>query len=60
MKRLSLGCLFVLLVGVFSSGATAADYLTEADGLFDQGGLENLKQAIGLYLKAVEENPKNY
>jgi tetratricopeptide (TPR) repeat protein len=60
MKRLSLSCLFVFLVAFLSSGVVAADNLAEADRHFDQGGLENYKQAIDLYLKAIDENPKNY
>jgi tetratricopeptide (TPR) repeat protein len=60
MKRLTISCLFIFLIAVFSSGAISADHLAEADRLFDQGGLENYKQAIDLYLKAVNENPKSY
>jgi tetratricopeptide (TPR) repeat protein len=38
----------------------AMDDVAEADKLFDQGGLENYKQAVDLYLKALDENPNNY
>jgi tetratricopeptide (TPR) repeat protein len=38
----------------------AADAIAEADRLFDQGGLENYKQAIDLYINAVNANPKSY
>ncbi len=60
MKRLTISCLCIFLIVFFSIGATAADDLAEADMLFDQGGLENYKQAIDLYLKAVNANPKSY
>jgi tetratricopeptide (TPR) repeat protein len=38
----------------------AADYVAEADKLFDQGGLEGYQQAIDLYQKALAENPDSY
>ena len=60
MKRLTISCLCIFLIVFFSIGATAADDLAEADMLFDQGGLENYKQAIDLYLKAVNANTKSY
>ena len=60
MKRLTIGVLCITLIAIFSFGATAADNIVEADKLFREGGLENYKQAIDLYLKALEENPKSY
>ena len=60
MKRLTISSLCIILIAVFSFGAMAADYVAEADKLFDQGGLENYKQAVDLYLKAVNENPNSY
>ena len=60
MRRLTISVLSIIFIGLFSFNAMAADYLAEADRLFDQGGIENYKQAIDLYLKAVNENPKNY
>ncbi len=60
MKRLTIGVLCVTLTAVFSFGAMAADSIAEADKLFRQGGLENYKQAIELYLKRLEENPNSY
>jgi tetratricopeptide (TPR) repeat protein len=38
----------------------AVDYLAEADKIFDQGGLENYKKSIDLYIKAVEQQPDDY
>jgi tetratricopeptide (TPR) repeat protein len=38
----------------------AADYVAEADKLFEQGGLANYKQAIELYQKAIAEKPDSY
>jgi tetratricopeptide (TPR) repeat protein len=40
--------------------AAAVDELAEADRIFDQGGLENYKKSIDLYLKAVEQQPDDY
>ena len=60
MRRLAIGVLSITLISIFSFGAMAADPIVDADKLFDQGGLENYKQAIDLYLKALEENPNSY
>ena len=60
MKRLTIGVLSIALIAVFSLGALAADPIVEADKLYNQGGLENFKQAIDYYLKALEENPNSY
>lgn len=51
-------CIFMLMAFPFS--LLAADYVAEADQLFDQGGLENYKKAIDLYQKALVENPSSY
>jgi tetratricopeptide (TPR) repeat protein len=40
--------------------ASAVDYLAEADEIFDQGGLENYKKSIELYVKAVEQQPDDF
>ena len=45
---------------LLSSWAAAADELAEADRLFSQGGLENLRQSIALTLTAVEQNPGSF
>ncbi len=37
-----------------------ADELAEADKIFDQGGVENYKKSIDLYLKAVAQQPDDY
>jgi len=60
MKRLSLGSLIILLIMIFPLASIAADNIAAADKYFDQGGLENYKQAIELYMKAVTENPNSY
>ena len=60
MKRTTLGCLCLFLVIIFPFGLLAADYVADADRLFDQGGLANFKQAIELYKKALAETPNNY
>jgi tetratricopeptide (TPR) repeat protein len=60
MKKTILGCLCLMLVFIFPSNLPAADYVAEADKLFDQGGIENYKQAIDLYKKALAGNPNDY
>ncbi len=60
MKKAIFCCLCLFLVIIFPFGLLAADYVTEADKLFDQGGLANFKQAIELYKKTLAENPSNY
>jgi len=60
MKRTTVGCLCLFLIILFSSDLPAADYVAEADRLFDQGSLTNYRQAIELYQKALAENPNNY
>jgi tetratricopeptide (TPR) repeat protein len=60
MKRGLSSGLWFFLVMLFPIGLVAADYVAEADKLFDQGGLENYKQAIELYQKAIAANPGSY
>lgn len=60
MKRATLGCLVLFLVIIFPFALLAADSVAEADRLFDQGGLDNYKQAIELYQKALAVNPNDY
>jgi hypothetical protein len=61
MKRLLLWCgLFSLLVFIHPLGLMAEDYLSKADVLYEQGGIENHKRSIDLCLKALEETPNDY
>jgi tetratricopeptide (TPR) repeat protein len=60
MKKTLIGGLCFLLVMFIPVGLMAADYVAEADKLFDQGGLESYQQAIDLYQKALAENPDSY
>jgi tetratricopeptide (TPR) repeat protein len=60
MKKTILGCLCFMLVFIFPFNLLAADYVAEADKLFDQGGIENYKQAVDLYKKALADNPNDY
>ena len=60
MKRY-IGCLMIAAtLVVFPIYVAAVDYLAEADKIFDQGGLENYKKSIDLYVKAVEQQPDDY
>ena len=60
MKKATLGGLCMFIVILIPSALLAADYVADADKLFEQGGLENYKQAIELYQKAIAENPASY
>lgn len=60
MKRILLGIILSLFVVVLPQGLMAEDLLAEADALYDRGGLDNYKESIGLYLKAVAANPNSY
>ncbi len=60
MKRYLLGITSVGCILIFPLSLFAVDYLAEADKVFDQGGLENYKKSIDLYVKAVEQAPDDY
>ena len=40
--------------------AMAADYLTQAEAIYEEGNLESAIKSLSLYRKAVEENPDSY
>ena len=60
MKKYICGMTIVANFMVFPIYASAVDYLAEADKIFDQGGVENYKKSIDLYIKAVEQQPDDY
>jgi tetratricopeptide (TPR) repeat protein len=60
MKRTTLCGLFLFMLILFPFNLLAADYIAEADKLFELGGLANYKQAIDLYQKAIAHNPGSY
>ena len=61
MKRFLLWfALFFVLVFILPLGLMAEDYLSKADGLYEQGRAENYKRSIDLYLKVLKENPNDY
>ena len=60
MKRFILSVIIAAILLSFPIGVAAVDYLVEADKVFDQGGLENYKKSIDLYVKAVEQQPEDY
>jgi len=60
MKRTTLGCLCFSLLILFPIHLKAAEYVADADKLFDRGGLDNYQQAIALYKKAIAQNPDSY
>jgi len=60
MKKYIRGFAIAAIFMVFPIYAGAADYLAEADKIFDEGGLENYKKSIDLYIKSVEQQPDDY
>ena len=60
MKHLLRVSLLFLLVAVFPMVLMAEDYLSEADALYHQGGIENYKRSVDLYLEALKADPNNY
>ena len=60
MRTITLGCLCFVIIIIFPFALPAADYVAEADKLFDQGGIENYKQAMDLYKKELADNPNDY
>jgi len=60
MKKLLLCCLLVGWAFIVPQALWAETALEKADALYDQGGLENIKKSIDLYLAAVEKNPGDY
>ena len=60
MKRYIWGIATAIIILVFPFWVAAVDYLAEADKIFDQGGVENYKKSIDLYVKAVEQQPDDY
>ena len=60
MKNLRWALVFGMCMLLVPGSLVAQNYLSEAEALYDQGGLTNVKQSIDLYLKAVEANPDDY
>ena len=60
MKRYIWGIATAIIILVIPFWVAAVDYLAEADKIFDQGGVENYKKSIDLYVKAVEQQPDDY
>ena len=60
MKRYIWGAAITAIFLVFPFCVVAVDDLAEADKIFAQGGLENYKKSIDLYVKAVEQQPDDY
>lgn len=60
MKRAIIASLCLLIPIVSPLAPAASDYVSEADRLYQKGGLQDFKQAIELYQKALAQNPDNY
>jgi len=60
MKKTLFGGLCLLLLVVFPGNLLAADYLAQADAIYNKGGMDNYQKSIPLYVKAVEANPSSF
>ncbi|MBW2366201.1 MAG: hypothetical protein JRF25_14550, partial [Deltaproteobacteria bacterium] len=60
MKKTLFSGLCLLLLVVFPGTLMAANYLAQADAVYNKGGMDNYKKSIPLYVKAVEANPSSY
>lgn len=60
MKRYMWGATIAAIFIAFPFYVIAVDYLAQADKIYDQGGVENFKKSIDLYIKAVEQDPNDY
>jgi tetratricopeptide (TPR) repeat protein len=60
MKRLIVIAMVLIGVGVYPQPTRSEDHLSQADALFDQGGLPNFKRAIELYQKALAADPDRF
>ena len=60
MRKILFGSLCLILLFSFSGSALASDELAQADAIYDKGGMENYKNSIPLYIKAVQANPNSY
>lgn len=58
-KIISLFCFLVLFL-TCTAMVIAADYLAEADAIYEKDSLESIIESMPLYRKAVEENPDSY
>ena len=60
MKKLLLCCLLAGFALVLPQTLWAGSSLEQADARYDQGGLENVKMSLAMYLAALKENPADY
>jgi len=60
MKKALRGGIIFFLICSLPASLWAEDYLSQADRLYNQGGLENYQQAIELYKKAAASNPEDF
>ncbi len=60
MKRYICGVTIAAIFIAFPFYTMAVDYLAQADKIYDQGGFDNFKKSIDLYIKAVEQDPNDY
>jgi hypothetical protein len=59
-RLLFLCLLFSMHIVTYPPGLMAGNFLSKADELYEQGGMEHYKQSIGLYLRVLKENPHDY
>jgi len=60
MRRVLILSLFVLLAVFLPGRLPAQDVMSQADALYQEGGLDNLLKSAELYAQALESDPGNY
>jgi len=60
MKKIFTFFVILLILACLSFAVSAADYLSEADAIYEKDNLESTTKSMPLYRKAVEENPDSY
>ncbi len=60
MKTRVVCCFLIFGLMLLPTPLMAEDFVTQADQIFNRGGVDNYKKAIVLYQKALSENPDSY
>jgi len=60
MKKTTILIIILLISFLYSTSLLAADYLTQADAIYEKDNLQSVIDSLPLYRKAVEENPDSY
>lgn len=60
MKMLTIITVVLIGLGLYIQPALSEDYLSQADALFAQGGMDGFEQAIELYQKSMAADPDRF